>query len=269
MIYFRRPVLYFDFMRLVLILLFAFPGIIRAACIGDSILNVLDFRLDPLGNCYYLKTGDIVKLNARGKEMVRYSMKDIGAPGRFDVNNPMRVLVFYPEFAVIRILDNNLVDQSEVNIRDLGYLQPRVIAGTPDQGIWVYDEIKGELVKIDTRLKSEALSVDLVQLLGRRPMPAEMTASQQWIVMAEDKETLVFDQFGTKIKSITTSSAPVMIQLEDNILLLGIEDSIQEYHLRLLSERKLPQLIPQGCSRAALYNGKLWHLRNNILYLPE
>jgi len=256
-------------MRLILFLVLSIILTSSASCSGDSIVNVLDFRLDPLGNCYYLKSGDIVKLNLRGKEMVRYSMKDIGVPGRFDVNNPMRILVFYPEFAVIRILDNNLIDQSEVNIRDLGYLQPRVIAGTPDQGIWVYDEINGELAKIDTRLKSEALSVDLVQLLGRRPMPAEMTANQQWIVMNEGNEALVFDQFGTKIKAISTPKPPVMIQLEENILLIGTEDGIQEYHLRLLSERMLPRAIPEGCSRAAIYGDKMWNLRNNILYLPE
>lgn len=256
-------------MRFFLLIIFTSVFLFPAFGKGDSIANVMDFRLDPLGNCYYLKSGDIVKLNIRGKEIVRYSMKDIGVPGRFDVNNPMRILVFYPEFAVIRILDNNLVDQSEVNIRDLGYLQPRVIAGTPDQGIWVYDEIKGELAKIDTRLKSEALSVDLVQLLGRRPMPAEMTANQQWIVMNEGNQTLVFDQFGTKIKTITTHQAPVMIQLEENILLLGTGDSIQEYHLRLLTERTLPGKIPQECSRAAIYGEKMWYLKNNVLYLPE
>lgn len=245
------------------------PQSLPAQGVRDSIANVIDFRLDPLGNCYYLKAGDIVKLNPRGRELVRYSMKDMGMPGQFDVNNPMRILVFYPEFAMIRVLDNNLIDQSEVNMRDLGYLQPRVIAGTPDQGIWVYDEIPGELAKIDTRLKSEAISVDLVQLLGSRPMPSLMLAGQQWIVMSEDAQTLVFDQFGTKIKSISTRQKPVLLQLEENVLRLAEKDSITEYHLRLLSSRTLPQTLPAGCSRAALYGERIWFLRNNTLYIPE
>ena len=105
------------------------------------IASVSNFEVDPLGNCYYFKNDDLIKVNALGKELVRYSMKNLGAPSAIDVSNPLRILVFYSAQAVIRILDNNLVDQSELDLRSMGIIQPKVMAGTPDQGIWIFDEI--------------------------------------------------------------------------------------------------------------------------------
>ncbi|MBP6513251.1 MAG: hypothetical protein KA347_11325, partial [Bacteroidia bacterium] len=38
--------------------------------------NVSNFEVDPLGNCYYLRNDEVIKVNALGKELVRYSMKN-------------------------------------------------------------------------------------------------------------------------------------------------------------------------------------------------
>jgi len=235
----------------------------------DSISAVQDFNLDPLGNCYYLKGTDIIKMNNRGYEMVRYSMKNIGAPSSFDVSNPMRILIFYAEFATIRILDNNLVDQSEINLRELGLLQPRVMAGSPDQGIWVYDEIPGTLVKIDVRLKTSNLSVDLNQLLGRRPNPTLLLANQTWLILKDSKEILVFDQFGSKVKSIRFEQDPQLIQLKDDLLMIHLNNELTTYNLTLNAESKEAFPCPAASSKCLLSGGKCWYILDQTLYLPQ
>lgn len=234
----------------------------------DSIQQVLQFRLDPLGNCYYQRGSDIVKLNAQGKELVRYSMKDLGTPTSFDVSNPMRILVFYAEFAVIRILDNNLVDQSEINLRNMGIIQPKAMAGTPDQGIWIYDDISGNLVKIDNKLGASVISVDLSQLLQRRPVPLALHANQQWIAWLDNEEIIVFDQFGTKLKSFKIKERPVLFQLgEQSISYTQAGQKITHYlRLNSLEEEEFPG--PLKAQEAAYSGTKLWYLQNGTLHIP-
>jgi hypothetical protein len=234
----------------------------------DSVQQVIQFRLDPLGNCYYQKGSDIVKLNAQGKELVRYSMKDLGTPTSFDVSNPMRILIFYAEFAVIRILDNNLVDQSEINLRNMGIIQPKAMAGTPDQGIWIYDDISGNLVKIDNKLGASVISVDLSQLLQRRPVPLALQANQQWIAWLDNEEIIVFDQFGTKLKSFKIKERPVLFQLGEQSISFTQSGQKITHYLRLNSLEEEELKVPLQAQEAAYSGNKLWYLRNGTLYIP-
>ncbi len=255
---------------LTLFVLFIFSGAcLEAQIYRDSIQGVSDFNLDPLGNCYFLKGSDIVKLNARGSELVRYSMKNIGKPSSFDVNNPMRILIFYAEFAVIRILDNNLVEQSEVNLRELGIMQPRVMAGTPDQGIWVYDEISGSLIKIDQALKRSAISVDLNQLTGKRPNPHLLLANQHWLVLQDENTLFVLDQFGTKVKTLALTEKPSLLQLKENELIFSSDKKLITMLLTMNAEKTDVCNCPAVATKCILNGDKYWYIVNQTLVLPE
>lgn len=200
----------------------------------DGVIStvVQSFRVDPIGNCYFQKGTDIIRRSASSGAEVRFSMKDLGNPSSYDVNNPMRILVFYADFAIIRVLDNNLVLQSEIQLRQLGILQPRVIAGSPDQGIWIFDEISGTLVKLDTRLGNIANTVDLNQLLGKRPLPTELIANQNWIVLAEKEELQIFDQFGTRVRSVKLKTPTRTLMLLENEIVFSEDNQLVTIQLR-------------------------------------
>lgn len=227
------------------------------------------FHIDPMGFCYFQKGDDIIKLNREQKEFVRFSMKDLGTPTSFDVSNPLRILVFYAEFAMVRVLDNNLIAQSELQLRPLGILQPRVMAGSPDQGIWVYDDISGTLSKINTQLGKAAVSVDLSQLLGKRPAPTALKAVNDWVVMLCPTELIVFDQFGTKVKTIPLGSPPALFQLEESRLLYTQGDQLIVEDLRLrVFKTQLSPCKSRGESMV-LFGDKCWRLDNQVLYLGQ
>lgn len=228
--------------------------------------NIRSFRIDPMGYCYFQKGDDIIKLNRDRKEMVRYSMKDLGTPTSFDVNNPLRVLIFYSEFAVVRVLDNNLISQSEIQLRPLGILQPKVLAGSPDQGIWIYDDISGTLSKVNTLLGKTAVSVDLSQLLGKRPNPVSLLAGNDWVVMLNQLEIIVFDQFGTKIKSIQLQAPPSLFQLNENQLKYNQGDQLITEDLRLKTLKTEDFPCNSKAESVSLSNGRCWWLESQVLY---
>ncbi|MFN8153288.1 MAG: hypothetical protein U0Y08_03240 [Bacteroidia bacterium] len=234
----------------------------------DSLISVVadNFRLDPIGNCYFQNKTDIIRLSSLGYTNVRFSMKDLGQPSSFDVSNPMRILVFYSDFAVIRILDNNLVLQSEIQLRNLGFQQPRAIAGTPDQGIWVYDEISGTLSKLNTRLGNLSTTVDLSQLLGRRPNPVQLLANQYWIILAEAGELIVFDQFGTKVRSVKLESPTRTLQLEENNLVFSEDNQLISMQLRTGITTREPIRCHPMASNFQIQKNRCWYQIGTSLF---
>jgi len=232
------------------------------------IKGVSDFSIDPLGNCYYRINDDIIKADRGGRELSRFSRRDLGTPTSFDVSNPLRILVFYAPFARVRILDNNLIEQSEIDLRSMGILQPKVIAGTPDQGIWIFEEISGSLLKLDTRLKSTAISVDLNQLLGRRPQPDLMIANQRWMVLKDAGEILIFDQFGTRARSLPLPGRTRMLQLNEDRLFYEENGQIIDYSLVYNIGRPTDQKCPPEAVMARTHEEKCWYLTANELVFP-
>jgi len=230
--------------------------------------GVGDFEIDPLGNCYYRIKDDIIKADRSGRELTRYSRRDLGTPTSFDVSNPLRILVFYAPFAKIRILDNNLIDQSEIDLRSMGIIQPKVIAGTPDQGIWIFEEITGTLLKLDTRLKSAAISVDLNQLLGRRPQPDLLLANQRWIILRDEGELLVFDQFGSRTRSLHIPANSRILQLDGDYLYYEENEKAVAHSLSYNLNKAIDQNCPPEAEVFRIHEQKCWYMTKNELVFP-
>lgn len=232
--------------------------------------RVQDFTVDPMGNSYVMRGGDILKFNSSGKETVRYSRKDLGAPSAIDASNPLRIQVFYADFALIRILDNNLIDQSELNLRELGILQPRVAAATPDQGLWIFDEISCSLTKVDTRLNATGLSIDLNLLLSRRPQPIALLANRNWMVMQESDRFILFDQFGAVTGTLPVRKPSQMVELREEELVFEEEGKLITYSLRLRTSRVSDWPCPvEKASKVHLIENKCIILLDGTLYIPR
>jgi hypothetical protein len=236
----------------------------------DSIVEVNNFNVDAIGNVYVLKGTEILKLNSKGELLLKDSRRDLGTPTFIDSRDPLRLFVLYKDFAIIRILDNNLSEQSSISLRDIGFIDPKLICGTVDNSIWVFDKTVNRLSKVDVKAQKESISLDLNQLLGK-PIPATlMEQSQRWVVLLAGKDVLVFDQYGTYLKTISLDVEPVIFQLEEDDLLAGQGDSFKVYSLTksLLSTPKTLHL-PSDCTKALLREEKLWILKNNTLLFPQ
>lgn len=244
---------------------------VRAQSTSDPINlgKAFDFRSDPMGNIYVVSGAEIQKFSPAGTPGVRYSRKDLGTPTSIDVSNPLRILVFYAEFALIKITDNNLVDQSEIDLRSLGYLQPRAAAIAPDQGIWIFDEIIGALIKIDTRLQSASISVDLIQLLGYRPQIREIATSRDWVIARDDSLIHVFDLFGTKSMSIPIYSRPVLCQLIEGTLLFSQGEELIRTDLRTRTDQRSALPCPSESERTEWINNRCRYMYRGNLYMAR
>lgn len=235
---------------------------------ADSIPSVSFITGDALGNIYIIRDAEIIKLNPQGKTISSFSKRDLGTPYSIDARDPFRVLVFYREFAAIRVLDNHLAEQSTIELRQLGINDPAVITGATDQGIWIYDQTSAQLLKIDPLLQQTTGSVSMEQYLGRRIEPLRLEQSQTRLAMLTAEEIILLDQFGTYIRSIPYANVSLM-QLNEQELLAGNDSAITQYSLRGIASRDLPETLPSGISQAYFHEGKWWYIRNGWLLIPS
>ena len=184
------------FLRIIFILILVYFQA-PAQNVLDTTKLVKDFTIDLLGQCYAIQGREIIKLDVNGSIISTYSNKDFGNPSALDARDPLRLIVFYRDFSMIRILDSRLAVQSQLDLRQLGFLDVRLIAGNADQSIWVYDRTYSQLSKIDVRLQKSLLTVDLRQFLGKSIVPKRLELSQNWIVLLNDSDIILLDQYGT------------------------------------------------------------------------
>ena len=129
---------------------------------------------DKLGNSYVVVENQLLQFDSKGKPLANYSENDLGELRYVDASNPMKILLFYPDFARLIILDSKLSPQSSINLRDLKINQPLTACNSSENGYWVYDREDDFLKKIDFNLKEIQRSGNLTQITGYQIQPVYM-----------------------------------------------------------------------------------------------
>ncbi len=164
--------------------------------IGD----IAAFTVDNLGNIYLLSsTNQVKKLNAQGDSVAVYNnVKKFGQASLIDVSNPLKILLYYPDFATIVVLDRLLNARNTIELRKSGILQVRAIGQSYDNKVWVYDEVDNKLKKIDEDGKLSMETPDFRQLFDQAPSPQKIFDQDQYVYLYDTAQGIfVFDYYGT------------------------------------------------------------------------
>ncbi|HEY6503517.1 MAG TPA: hypothetical protein VIZ28_06025 [Chitinophagaceae bacterium] len=161
--------------------------------------DIIAFTADNLDNIYLLNsTNQIKKLNANGDSVAVFNnVKKYGQASLIDVSNPMRVLLYYKDFATIVILDRFLNIRSTIDLRRQNILQVRAICQSYDNKIWVYDEFESKLKKIDEDGTLLFETSDFRQLFGTAPLPQRIFDQDLYVYLYDSAQSVfVFDYYG-------------------------------------------------------------------------
>ena len=153
---------------------------------------------DNLQNLYVATSkGQVIKFDKDGKQQFEYNNNRLGEIGKIDVRNPLTILVYYPDLAVVVILDRTLSPIKELNLFDLDVIGPKGIALANDNNIWVYDEITAVLKKVSQTGKVLFESRNLNQITRKNLSPTFLLEKNNLIYLSDMQNGLfVFDNFG-------------------------------------------------------------------------
>lgn len=228
--------------------------------------DIVGFTVDNLDNIYLLNsTNQVKKLNANGDSVAVFNdVKRYGQATLIDVSNPLKVLVYYRDFATIVILDRFLNVRSSIDLRKENILQVRAIGQSYDNKIWVFDEIESKLKKIDDEGKMILETPDFRQLFDSTMLPQKIFDHDQYVYLYDSTQPVcVFDYYGALKKKILISHWQ-NFKVAGNFIFGSKGTSLFRYDLKTfrLDEWRLPDEII-GAKAFNFTSTRLYALRND------
>jgi hypothetical protein len=199
------------------------------------------FTTDNLGNSYLIKGDEIKKYSQTGDLIKAFSNNTTGKIASVDATNPLRLLVFYKDFATILILDDLLSQNGDpMNLLDYSLEQSDLICNSFNNGIWFFNRQNMELIRLDETFKPVVNTGNLNRLLRTDLKPNFMIENNGYIYLNNpDEGILAFDIYGTYFKTIPVKGLQ-HFQVKDNILIYYSDGILKSYNMKDLSQRELP-----------------------------
>jgi hypothetical protein len=171
--------------------------------------DIVAFTVDNLDNIYLLSSNNQVKkLNANGDSVAIFNdVKKFGQASLIDVSNPLKVLLYYRDFATIVVLDRFLNIRNTIDLRKQNIFQVSAIGQSYDNKIWLYDEMDSKLKKIDEDGKLLLETPEFRQLFDMSPTPQKIFDQDQYVYLYDSAQAVfVFDYYGALKNKILISS---------------------------------------------------------------
>ena len=224
---------------------------------------------DKLQQCYLLSSNnEIIKYNKNGKALFRYTNNQMGRPTWIDATDPFHILVFYPQYLSLVVLDRTLNETVRYSLYDFAASDVSAIAMANDNKIWIYDESAAKLKKIDSSGKSITESTNIQLLLGKDVHIFNMIEANNKVYLnAPEIGILVFDRFGTYLRKL-----PILrlnhFQILDQQLIYQQEGKLWAYHLpsNTTSQIELPFLLEKD-DLVQVQKGVTYVLKINELWI--
>jgi hypothetical protein len=257
-----------------LLLSFLIAGIANAQ--ADSLFRLIKtikgdisaFTVDNLGNIYLLSsTNQVKKLTAEGDSVAVFNdVKKFGQATLIDVSNPLKVLLYYKDFATIVVLDRFLNVRNTIDLRRQNIFQVRAIGQSYDNKIWLYDELENKLKKIDEDGKLLQETTDFRQLFGSILLPQRIFDEDQYVYLYDSTlAVFVFDYYGA-IKNKILISGWQNFKVANKYIYGSRGGTLYRYDIKTFRVEEWQ--LPEEISHAKSFNfttSRLYALRKDSL----
>ena len=167
--------------------------------------DIVDFEVDNLGNIYLLSSENrLKKLSPAGDSLGVYNdVRKYGKISEIVVTNPLKVLLYYKEFATIVMVDRFLNVVNSIDLRKLNIFQAPSIGLAYDNSVWVFDELEAKLKRINDDGTLIDQTTDLRQLFDSVPEPSVILDQSGFVYLYDSaKGVYVFDHYGAFQKRV-------------------------------------------------------------------
>lgn len=204
-------------------------------------LPIVDFAIDPIHQLYIISPkNELNQYRLDGSQPFNFNNHRSGDIGFVDASNPLNILVYYPDFQVVILLDRTLNEQYRYDLLDYNVPGTQVVAMSRNQSIWLYDRFDFQLKQLNKNGKISATSLPLNQLLNELPNPVQLVAEGNWVYMNDPESGLfIFDQFGQFHKVVPIIGIKHFSVEEDIIFASMVGNANDLMQIRWLQSRQV------------------------------
>ncbi len=196
---------------------------------------------DELGNVYLVREDNaLIRYNADGDSTGNFRSIQNGELMWVDATNPLRILLYYPTFSKVTLLDRMLSVKNELDLKKLNIYNPPAVGMSADGRIWVYDFVNAKLKKIDDQLNVINTSNDMRQESGTVPNPTALLERDTRVYLSDAANGIyTFDRFANYINTLEIKKVKEL-QAFGTQLIYQANDTLKAYDLKTLTLKAIP-----------------------------
>lgn len=217
--------------------------------LNSRAITVRTMTTDELGNIYaVLADNTLARYNERGDSTGFYRSALNGEIGTVDATNPLRLLLYYPGFNKVQLLDRQLALKGEIDLRPLHIYSPTAVATASDGNIWVYDPFNARIIKFDESGRQVMEGIDLRQQLPFVPQAQFFLERDRRLFLCDTLQgVLVFDQFATYLTTLPFKSV-CELQVFGQQLVFRDGTTLHRYNMQDMRDERLPLPVFDGAA---------------------
>lgn len=202
------------------LMLFSFFGFAFAQSLDNQCVEIKTVRgnllsADPNGNLYVVDGPTLYKLDPDGKVLFQFCDFLLGDIFSMDVDNPLKIMLFYDAQGKIVFLDEKLALIAEpLDLSAKGFSSVSFATYSTDHTIWLYDAVLQDIINVDFHLKERSRNHLTMDALA--PVQFFSLQEKQLVMNNSAENVLFFDAFGTYLKSVPISAGTHRICVRAN-----------------------------------------------------
>jgi len=230
--------------------------------------DIVGFAVDNLDNLYlFSSTNQLKKLDVNGDSIAVFNnVRKLGKASYIDVSNPLRILLYYKNFATIVILDRLLNIRATIDLRKQNIYQVQAICLSFDNNIWLFDELENKLKKIDETGRLLLETSDFRQLFGEASSPGRIYDQDGYVYLYNrQKNVYVFDYYGA-LKNDLALPGWNNFKVVGKSVFGTRNDTLHRYRMGLpeVASYKMPAALDKG-GKVDFTSTRFYALRQNEL----
>lgn len=214
---------------------------------------------DELGNVYLVRQDNgLIRYSSEGDSTGNFRSIQNGDLQWIDATNPLRVLLYYPAFSKVILLDRMLTVKNELDLKKLSIFNPPAVGMSADGRIWVYDFVNARLKKIDDQLNVVNTGNDMRQESATVPRPTALLERDTRVYLCDPANGIyTFDRFASYLNTLEIRKVK-RLQAFGSQLIYRSGDSLRAYDLKTFSWKTIalppgPDLVDARVERNRLY----------------
>lgn len=222
---------------------------------------------DYLQNGYYITSGnELQKVDSSGNLLASYNQNRYGKLEFADATNPLKLVLSYPGYGTVVMLDNTLSEVSALSLRKINIQSYSATCfSSLDNNIWVFDDQDYKLKKIDKNNNIIVESGDMFSLVGKAIQPVFMQENDQYVYLSDPSEGIVvFDVYGTYYQTLPFKNIE-KFQVRSDQLFFREGNTLHAYHIKTLESRDIALPDSTAIKDVRIEKNRLYVLRENSL----
>ena len=230
-------------------------------------VNASFVATDYLQNGYLITAqNSLRKIDSTGKTMFTYNQNLYGQLNQVDATNPLKIILSYPDYGTVVILDNTLSEIATIPLKPLGIGDYHAICFSPrDNNFWVFDDNVFKLKKLDRNSRVILESSDMFQQIGYAIHPVFMQEENQFVYLSDPAiGIVVFDVYGVYYATLPLKNV-AKFQVRDNQIFFLLHNQYHTFNLKTFEEKNISLPDSVGVVDIRIESNRLFLLKNESL----